>query len=175
MLKPAKLKPRDLDGCVGSALLERAGIEVAVRRAAAEVARADLPGEVAAWLEVIRAQTALTGVLVEAAELRAGVERQHGVLGERTEAHGRGIEHRGRIGLLALGPAHLDPGVRLGQEVGRERVVDPLVARRVDIPLRPEGHRVAHALGSLVDHRAHLPAQRPPVRLPLDEVLVQLG
>ena len=84
---------------------ERVGIEVAVRRAAAEVAGADLPDQIAAGLEVIRAQAAFAGVVREAADLRAGVEREDRVLAERAVAHRRHVEDRRRVRLRACGAA----------------------------------------------------------------------
>lgn len=50
---------------------------------------------VAAVLAVVGADAAFAGVVVEAAELRALVERADGVGAERAEAHRRDVEHRG--------------------------------------------------------------------------------
>ena len=55
------------------------GREDAVERAAAEIARADLPDDVAAAFAVIRRNRAFAGVVVEAAALGAFVERTDGV------------------------------------------------------------------------------------------------
>src|ERR1700740_1124579 len=70
-------------------------IERTVAVAAAEIAGADLPDDVAALLAVIRADAALAGVMREAALFRAGIERAHGVGRERAKAHGGDVEHRG--------------------------------------------------------------------------------
>ena len=72
---------------------ELLGGERAVGIAAAEIARADLPDDVAAAFAVIGAEAAFAGVVREAAHLGAGVERADGVGAERAEAHGRDVEH----------------------------------------------------------------------------------
>src|SRR3546814_3791705 len=54
---------------------ELVGIEAPLQCPAAEIARAQLPHEIAAVLEVIGRQSALAGVVVEAADLGALVER----------------------------------------------------------------------------------------------------
>src|SRR5215813_8681813 len=71
-------------------------IEGAVAVAAAEIAGADLPDDVAALLTMVRADAALAGVMCEAALFGAGIERAHGVGRERAKTHGGDIEHRCR-------------------------------------------------------------------------------
>jgi hypothetical protein len=68
--------------------------------AAAEVARADLPDQVAAVHAVVLADRALAGVVREAALLGAAVQRQDGVGRQRAEAHRRDVEHAGVVGCV---------------------------------------------------------------------------
>ncbi len=58
-----------LDAVVAGAFGEFDWVETAVERAAAEVARADLPNEISARLKVIGTKAALAGVVGEASEL----------------------------------------------------------------------------------------------------------
>src|SRR3954452_16161014 len=72
-------------------------IEAAVSAvAAAEIARADLPDDVAAVLAVIGADAALAGIVGETALLRASIQRPHRVGAERAKTHGRDVEHGSR-------------------------------------------------------------------------------
>jgi len=69
-------------------------IEMAVAGAAAEVAAAQFPGQVAAVFAVIGADAAFAGVVGEVTQLGALVERADRVGAQRAEAHGRDIEYR---------------------------------------------------------------------------------
>ncbi|MNZ28874.1 hypothetical protein D3C78_461140 [compost metagenome] len=66
---------------------EAFGVETPVRRAAAEVATAQFPDQVATVLAVIGADAAFAGVMVEIAQLGALVEGADGVGAERAKAH----------------------------------------------------------------------------------------
>ena len=97
---------------------------------------------------------------------------------ERPEAHRGDVEHRGGVGLGALRAA--DPDAQAARRVGRlvarrDRVVDPLILRGVDVELGAERRLVDHCLGALVHQRALVAVERPAVEVALDEVLVQLG
>src|SRR5471032_969955 len=81
----AELQLDHLDLLVGRCFGEFVGAESAVRIAAAEIARADLPDDVAAPLAVIGAEAAFAGVVREAAELGAAVQRPAGIGRQRTE------------------------------------------------------------------------------------------
>ena len=70
----------------------RSASKRAVGVAAAEVARPDLPDQVAPAFAVIAADRPLARVMREAAELRAPVEREDRVGRQRAEAHGRDVE-----------------------------------------------------------------------------------
>src|ERR1700743_1864581 len=77
---------------------ELIGLEAAVAVAAAEIAGADLPDDVAPHLAVIGADAALAGIMREVSFLRAAIQRANRIGTERAEAHGRNVEHRGGIG-----------------------------------------------------------------------------
>src|SRR5476651_199363 len=102
-------------------------------------------------LAMIGAVAALAGVVREAALLGAGVERADGVGRERPEAHGRDVEHRGRVGLGAVRSADRNPERLLGERTRRNRMVHPLVAVAVDFEMRAEWPDVELHLGALVD------------------------
>ena len=76
-----------LDRRVRGAVGESGATEAPVFLATAEVAGPDLPDQISAGLEVMRAGRALAGIVIEAAELRAAVERANGCTRERAEAH----------------------------------------------------------------------------------------
>ena len=161
-----------------SSLAEGLGVEVAVSVAAAEVAGADLPDQVAARLLVVLRQAALAGVVGEPTGLRTLVHRPDGGLAQSPEAHRRDVQHRRRVGLRALLAADDDPEVllRVGDHrPGRDGVVHPAVAGVVHVELGAERLLVAHVLGALVDHRAGVPVERAAVGVVLHQVLVQLG
>ena len=106
------------------------GAERAVGIAAAEIARADFPDDVAAVFAVIGAVAAFAGIVGEIAFLGADVERADGVRAERAETHRRNIEDRGRIGLAAIRPADADAERLPDHRLRRHRMVEPLVACR---------------------------------------------
>src|SRR5690606_15084616 len=86
-----------LDLRVQGIALETLGIETAFLVAAAEVARADLPDQVAAVLAVVDGDRTLAGIVVETAAPGAGIEGADGIGRERAEAHGRDVEDAGRV------------------------------------------------------------------------------
>src|SRR5262245_57044673 len=104
----ADLELDHLDLVVGGDAGELVRIEGAVAVTAAEIARADLPDDVAAHLAVIGANAAFTGVVSEAALLGAGIERPYRVGAECAKTHRRDVEDRSRIGLCAIGTADGD-------------------------------------------------------------------
>ncbi|MNZ24029.1 hypothetical protein D3C78_411640 [compost metagenome] len=85
------------------------GVEAPVRCAAAEVAAAQFPHQVAAVFAVVGADAAFAGVMVEVAQLGPLVERADGIGTQRAKAHGGNVEDRCRIGLAALRSANDDP------------------------------------------------------------------
>src|SRR5690606_7134145 len=116
-------------------------VEAALGVAAAEVAAADLPDEVAAELAVVAGDRALARVVRETPELGAAIERPDRVGRQRAEAHGRNVEDRSRVRLRAGGCR----GARLGDRAdgnpevvrpylrGHRGMVEPLVAGGVDV------------------------------------------
>ena len=143
------------------------------RVAAAEIAGADFPDDVAAVLAVIGAEAALAGVVREAAGA-APVQRADGVGAERAETHRRDIEHRRRIGLLAIRAADGD-----AKRLGRDRPSAPSNGASTRSPARRRrpGCRTGacRAPSWRVDRRAALVArERQAVLLALEEILPHL-
>ncbi len=119
-----------LAGLLGEALR----VEVAIIGPAAEITTADLPHQIAAMFQMVRADAAFTGVMVETAQLRALVQRADRVGTERTKAHRRDVEYRGRVGLRAVGTANTDPkGAAVAVLRRQHGVADEFVAIVVDI------------------------------------------
>src|SRR3984893_9589214 len=118
-------------GVVGKFL----GAERAVGIAAAEIARADFPDDVAAVLAMIGAKAAFAGVVGEIALLGPTVQRQDGVGAERAKTHRRNIEDRSRIGLAAIRAADGNAERLPDHRLRRYRMVEPLVARRIKVVL----------------------------------------
>src|SRR3954451_25341585 len=142
--------------------------------AAGATSRTDLPDDVAAHLRVIGAEAALAGVVREAALLRAGIQRAHGVRAERPKTHRGDVEHRSRIRLGAIRPADGDAGFLLGMRLWRDRVMHPLITLAVDVLLGTERTLVELHLGALIDHRTDVARERHAVLLALEEVLPHL-
>ena len=167
------LRQLDLDHLhlwVGGVGREALLTETTVVGAATEVARADLPHQVATVLAVVRRNRAFPGVVIEATQLRALVQCADGVGRQRAEAHRRNVEHAGRVrlrGPLADGDAEVVGVVRRR----RHGVVDPLVVHAVHVLQRAEWTGVVDRLGTLVDQRPLLPRKRGFGGVGLDEVL----
>ena len=160
-----------LDLGIGGLLAELLGVEAALGGAAAEIARADLPDDVAAALAVVARDAALAGIVGEAAGLGAEIERQDGVGRERAEAHRRNVVDRGVVGQPAIGPADADPEIGVLDMLGHHRMGEPLIARIVDPFAGAEGALVLHPLGALVDQRALVARERLLVLVVLDQIL----
>ena len=161
----------------GSARMSRRSArgEPAVGVAAAEVAAADLPDDVAADLAVIAAEAAFAGIVREAAELRAFVERADRVGAQRAEAHRRDVEQRARIGLRAVAARRRARGSRgRRRRTRRHRMIDPLVIAGVDVELGAERALVELTLGALIDDRAFGAVERRAVGVALEEILADL-
>src|SRR5437899_2290232 len=121
----ADLEFDHLDLVVGRDARELLGVERAVPVAAAEIAGADLPDDVAAVFAMIGADTALTGVMREAALPGAGVQRAHGVGAERAKTHRRDVEDRRRIRLGAIRAADGDAEFCAAKSLRRHRMMQP--------------------------------------------------
>src|SRR5690606_4807370 len=160
-------------GCTGVAYEGLLG-ECAVFVAASEVTRADVPHQRAAGLAVIPADAAFAGVVREAAQAGAFVQR-HDRLGRKGgEAHRRNVECRHRVRLGAFGSAHHDPEIRIGDARRHQRMVDPFVALAIDILACAERALVDFLLGALVDDRALRARERRGLRIVFQEVLADL-
>jgi hypothetical protein len=94
-------------------------VEPAIAMAATEISGPDLPNKIAAVLAMIGTDTALAGVMREAALFGAGVQRAHRVRTKRAKAHRRDIEHRRRIRLAAIGAT--DGNAKLLDGAGHRR------------------------------------------------------
>ena len=151
------------------------GLKRAVGVAATEIARADFPDDVAAVFAVIGAVAAFAGVVGEIAFLGAAVERADGVGAERAEAHRRNIEDRRRVGLRAIRSADGDAERLLRHRPRRHRMVEPFVARGIDVVLRAERPLVQRPLGALVDDGALVAGKRRAVFFAFEKILADLG
>jgi hypothetical protein len=145
--------------------------------AAAEITGADLPHQVPSRLQVVGADTALAGVVVETARLGPAVEGENGIAAQGAEAHGGDIEDARPVGLPAIGATDADPQVmlHLGYIDGGDGVADPFVAVTIGVYLGTEGYALQGALGALVDNVAEHPADRRAVGVRLDQVLADEG
>ena len=136
--------------------------EAALRRAAAEIAGADLPDDVAAVLAVIGAEAALAGVVGEAAAPGALLSARiaFGLSAPKLIAEMLNTEHR-RAWRIP-GPDARRNGFR-PDAARHDRMAHPFVALRVNVVLRAEGSLVEVHLGALIDQRALVAAERPAV------------
>ena len=75
-------------------------VETAVMVAAAEIARAQLPDQIATAFAMVGRDRAFAGVVVEATALGTAIEGADRRCRQRTETHRRNVEHAGRIRLL---------------------------------------------------------------------------
>src|ERR1700745_2739006 len=98
----ADLEFDHLDLIVGGDAREFLRIERAVAVATTEISGTDLPDQIAAILAVIGTDSALAGVMREAALLGARVQCAHRVGTKRAETHRRDVEDRRRIRLGAI-------------------------------------------------------------------------
>src|SRR6476620_4690266 len=129
----ADLEFDHLDLVVGRDAGEFFRVERTVAVAAAEIAGADLPDDVAAVFAMIGTDTALTGVMREAAFFCAGVQRAHGVGAERAKTHRRDVEDRRRIRLAAIRATDGDAELRAAQRLRRHRMMHPFVTLAIDV------------------------------------------
>ncbi|MOA29319.1 hypothetical protein D3C78_1503270 [compost metagenome] len=135
--------------CLGGEALR---VETSVGGAAAEIAAAQLPGQVAAVFAVIGADAAFTGVMGEVAEFGALVQCPNGVGAQRAETHRRDVEQRRRVRLAALWAADGHPEtVRVAQGRGAHGVADELETGLVHIDQRAERFVGTFIFGARVD------------------------
>src|SRR6266404_3126664 len=149
-------------------------VERTIAVAAAEIAGADLPDDVAAVFAMIGTDAALAGIVREAALPGAGIQRAHGVRAERAKTHRRDVEDRCRIGLAASGPTDGDAEFRAAASLRRHRMMHPFVTLAIDVFLGTERPLVELHLGALIDQRAGVAGERHAVLLALEEILPHL-
>src|SRR5215218_537662 len=138
-------------------------------------------------IAVVRRDAALTGVLQAPGQRRAAVERLHRVARQRAEAHPGDVDHRvgtERAPAPARGAQHLrarQPRLLTGARRRRWRrpperlVVDDHIAGRVlDVVVGAEAEVVVLQLGRRVHPPTLIPAKRPFLVVPGDDVLPQL-
>src|SRR5262249_10164502 len=150
------------------------GADRAVFVAAAKIAAADLPDQVAAELAMVSADPALAGVVRESAELGPSVEGANGVCAQRAKAHGRDVEERQEIGLAAVGSSDQDAKIMAIDRVGDGRVIDPFEVLAVDVLVRAKRPLVERALGALIRDRAFRPVEGHAVGVALQKILPDL-
>src|SRR5262245_4782202 len=120
---------------------------------------------------MIAADTALAGIVREAAELGSPVESANGVCAPRPEAHGRNLEERQGVELTAFGAAHRDTKVVTFDRAGNDRMIDPLEVVAVDVLLSAERPLIERALRSLISNRAFRSIERRAVGFALQKIL----
>jgi hypothetical protein len=105
---------------------------------------------------------------------RTLVHGADGIRRQRTEAHGRNVQYRGRIGLAAplAADRHAKIGVR--NRDGSQRMIDPLVTGSIDIFPGPKRLAVLDALCALVHQRALRAREGHRLVIGFHEVLPQL-
>src|SRR3981081_923476 len=160
-----------LDLIVGGDAREFFRIERAVAVAATEISGTDLPNQITAVLAMIGTDTALAGVMREAALFGTRVQRAHRVRTKRAKAHRRDIEDGCRIRLDAIRTADGDTKLLAGTNLRRHRMVHPFIAFAIDVLLGAERPLVEHHLLPLINKRAGVAAERHAVLLALEEVL----
>ena len=162
------LGPACLDG-------EAFGIECTVLVSAAKIATAQLPDQVPAVFQVVRADAALPGVMGEVAQLRALVQRRNGIGAQGAEAHRGNIQHRRRIRLAALRAADRHAKfVRVAMHHRQHRMTDELEPGVIDVLQRTERGIGGLVLGPGIDQRALRPGKGQLLVVTLDQVLADL-
>src|SRR5215217_6358486 len=171
----ADLEFDHLDLVVGRDAGEFFRVERTIAVAAAEIAGADLPDDVAAVFAMIGTDTALAGIVREAALPGAGIQCPHGLGAERAKTHGRDVEDRRRIRPGAIGAADGDAEFSAAKRLRRHRMMHPFVTLAIDVFLGTERPLVELHLGALIDQRTGVAGERHAVLLALEEVLPHLG
>ena len=150
-------------------------VETAVAGAAAEVAAAQLPGQITTVFAVIRADAAFACVVGEVAEFRPLIQRPDRVRAERAEAHRRNIEDRRRVRLRALRTPDSDAEtVRVTQRRGAHRVADEFEAGLVNVDQRAERFVGSFVFRSRVHQRTLRAGEGQGIAVGLEQILANL-
>src|SRR6516165_7037719 len=104
----------------------------------------------------------------ETTGLRALVEGANGIWAQGAETHRRNVEHRGLIGLGAVGAADGDPERLDRMRPRHHRVLHPFESVAIYVVLGSERALVEHHLGALIDHRPLVSAERRAVLFTLE-------
>ena len=162
-----------LDLVVGGLFGETPGVEHAVGRPAAEIARPDLPDQIAAARDCLTENGGLHGGSADAPSIGINVAEK-GVAWRRLTVHGTPGHGSMPFKADTLVPDQ-DPEIVVRKMLGLYRMGQPRVSRVIDTLLRAEGALVLDPLGALIDDRALLARERLLVLVALDQVLPDLG
>ena len=123
---------------------------------------------------MIGGHAALARVMEKAAQLRALVQRQDRIGGQRPITHCRDVQQAGRIGPIPR--ADLNPHFGHGQLFfRRQRMVQPFVLLLIDVIHCAEGPFIQVLLGALIDNGPFVARKRRAVLVALKEILAQFG
>ena len=86
-------------------------------------------------------------------------------------AHGRDVEHGGRVRLRAFGPADRGAEELRRRLLRLDRMVQPLIMIAIDVVMAAEGPRVELLLGALIDERALVAREGCAIFFRLEEIL----
>src|SRR5690554_4111521 len=109
----------------------------------------------------------------KAAETCAFVQGHDGIGGQSTEAHARNIEYGKRVRLFPP-CTHRYPKILVFELRGNNRMIDPLIARRLLLQLAAKGAPVGLTLGALIHNGALQACERDLVGIRVHEVLLDL-
>ena len=142
--------------------------------AAAEIARTNLPDQIAAVFEVVGADRTLAGVVGETTLCGPAVERFDRVARQRPEAHRRDVEQCDVVGLGAIWSAQSHRRRQVGGHPGPQRMPQELIADGVEIVLGSERFVAFNPFSPPVHGVAALPVKRCAVGVGLDKILIDL-
>ena len=144
--------------------------------AAAEIAGTYLPYDIATGLHMVVAETALAGIVGKVAQLSAAVQRQYGVLAERSKAHGRYIKYTCRIRLCTCRATNGDTRIIIQHAVvyGIDAVAEPFVAGSIYIELCTEGRGIIYFFCTTVYEAAVYTIEGRAIGIAFYKILVQL-
>ena len=151
-------------------------VKAAIWAAAAEIAGAEFPNQVAAASLVISRHAAFAAIVKEAAFRGAAIERFNRMRAKRAEAHGGDIENAGRVRPRGSGRADQDPwiGVSSGCWAAMECEIHSC-GGCLDVQMAAERFDGRDVLRPRIDHGAVFMIERPPFGLALDSIRPEKG